>query len=408
MHHVPLAMPSRDRKGAVFCATVFLLGLPFTGSLFAAGPPRVYVLDGKTLQQHRADPQLAAAAREAARKVMTRGPFSVTEKPRLLPGGDKRDYMSQAPYWWPDPGKPNGLPYLRKDGERNPEITQLPDHTNMDHVSTDAQALALAWYFTGDEQYAARAALVLRTWFLNPATRMNPNLNFAQGIPGINDGRGTGIIESRGLTSVVDAVGLLAGSKSWTEADQRGMEQWFANFVQWLQQSRNGKDEARAANNHGTFYDLQVADFALFANQESLARKVLEESRDKRIAAQIEPDGRQPLETDRTRGISYSVMNLNGLILLATVGEKVGVDFWDYRTKDGRGIRKALDWLMPYAGGEKKWPYEQIEPYNPADMVPALLRAAAHYPDPRYLDLARKNENAADVPTLLLGLQAEK
>jgi hypothetical protein len=389
--------------GKTFLLIALLSSVPH-----AAGLPRVFVLDAKTLQEHRTDSSLAAAARAAAAKVITRGPFSVIEKTSIPPSGDKHDYMSQAPYFWPDPGKPNGRPYMRKDGERNPEINGITDHSNMDRVASDSQTLALAWFFTGDEQFAARATLLLRTWFLDAATRMNPNLNFGQGIPGVNDGRGIGIIETRGLTSAVDAVGLLAGSKSWTEADQKGMEQWFAQFFKWLQESKNGRDESKEANNHGTFYDLQIADFALFTHQDELAKKTLTESRAKRIAAQIEPDGRQPKETDRTRGISYSVMNLNGLMLLATVGERVGVDFWSYRTRDGRGIRKALDWLLPYASGEKKWPYAQIEAYNPSDLTPALLRAAAHYRDGNYLERVKPEDAGKDVPAILLRLAAEK
>jgi len=138
-----------------------------------------------------------------------------------------------------------------------------------------------------------------------------------------------------------------------------------------------------------------------------MAKSVLMASKTKRIAAQIEPDGRQPLETDRTRGISYSVMNLNGLFLLATLGDRVGVDFWNYRTKEGRSIRKALDWVIPYSTGEKKWPYAQIESYNSSDLVPALLRAAAHYRDGNYLARV-KAEDAKDIPTMLLRLAAEK
>jgi hypothetical protein len=387
---------------------MLLLCLLLTGALHAADTPRIFILDAKILQQHRSDADLAAAARAAAEKVITRGPFSVMQKTRVPPSGDKHDYMSQAPYFWPDPEKPNGRPYLRKDGERNPEINGITDHSNMDHVASDSQTLALAWYFTGDEQYAARAALLLRTWFLDAATRMNPNLNFGQGIPGVNDGRGIGIIETRGLTSAVDAAGLLAGSKNWTDADQRGMEQWFGAFLKWLQVSNNGKDEAKAENNHGTFYDLQLADFALFARQDALAKNVLMESRAKRIAAQIEPDGRQPKETDRTRGISYSVMNLNGLMLLATLGDRVGVDFWGYATKDSRSIRKALDWVVPYSTGAKKWPYAQIETYNSSDLAPALLRAAAHYPDGNYLALVKPEDAIRDIPSMLLRWAAVK
>jgi hypothetical protein len=380
----------------------FYFGCFLTFSLCAAGLPRVLLLDGKTLQSQKSNPDLIAAARTAADKAMTRGLYSVTTKSRVPPSGDKHDYMSQAPYFWPDPSKPDGRPYLRKDGERNPEINQLTDHANMDHVAADSQAMAMAWYFTGDEKYAARAAVVLRAWFLDEATHMNPNLDFGQGIPGVNDGRGIGIIETRGLTSVVDAVGLLAGSKSWTEPDQKGMERWFSSFLKWLQDSKNGRDEAKSENNHGTFYDLQLADFALFTHQDALAKRVLTDSRAKRIAAQIEPDGRQPKETDRTRGISYSVMNLDGLMLLATLGDRVGVDFWGYQTKDGRSIRKALDWLVPYANGEKKWPYQQIENYSPAEFVTCLFRAATHYERARYLAQVKPEDSVKDVPSMLL------
>jgi hypothetical protein len=378
------------------------LTIVLLGCLKAAELPRVFVLDGKVLNEHRSDADLIAAAREAAGKAMSRGPYSVMQKTKLPPSGDKHDYMSQAPYFWPDPSKPKGLPYLRKDGQRNPEIAQLPDHTNMDRVAGDSEALALAWYFSGDEKYAARAALVLRTWFLDEATRMNPNLNFGQAIPGVNDGRGIGIIESRGLTKVVDAVGLLAGSKSWTEADQKGMEQWFGGFLKWLQESKNGREEAKEANNHGTFYDVQVADFALFTGQDALAKRALTEARAKRIAAQIEPDGRQPLETARTRGISYSTMNLDGLTLLATLGERVGVDFWDYRTDDGRSVGRALAWLAPYASGEKPWPYRQIDAYDRAEFTICLLRAAAHDRGAPYLTPAMLAEAGKDVPAMLL------
>jgi len=374
--------------------------------------PRVFLLDAKILAAQKqqfvkmgAKAPLAAAAMHAADQAMKEGPFSVMQKDMTPPTGDKHDYMSLAPYFWPDPKSPNGLPYIRRDGERNPEISKIPDHGNMGRLGRDARALALAYYLTGNESYASRAALLLRTWFLDPATRMNPNLEFAQGIPGINHGRPTGVLESQDLTYVVDAIGLLAGSKNWSARDQKEMEAWFRSYIKWLQESPNGMGERNAKNNHGTYYDIQLADFALFLGNQELARQVIQESESKRIASQVEPDGSQPLELARTRAFSYSVMNLRGLMALAQLGQPLDVDLWAFKTADGRSIRKALDFLAPFAAGQKKWEYKQITGLNPTELSPLLLRAAAYYHEPKYDQLARKLESSSDSVDILL-LQA--
>src|SRR5438270_5098087 len=229
-------------------------------------PPRVFLVDARRLAGARRNVLAGDRAFDAAlkkleadaKKALAAGTFSVTSKAATPPSGDKHDYMSQAPYFWPNPKTPGGLPYVRRDGERNPEINKITDHHTLDQMEEAVETLALAYYFRGDEAYAAKAAQLLRAWFLDPATRMNPNLQYAQYIPGVNTGRGIGLIETRGLTRVVDAVGLLEGSKSLTEADRRGVADWFANCRQWMQESKNGRDEAAAQNNHGTYYDLQV------------------------------------------------------------------------------------------------------------------------------------------------------
>ena len=214
-----------------------------------------------------------------AQKAMSSGPFSVVTKGATPPSGDKHDYLSQAPYFWPNPKTANGLPYVSRDGERNPEINQITDHHSLDQLESSVETLALAYYFKGDEAYAAKAVSLLRAFFLDSATRMNPNLQYAQFIPGVNTGRGIGLIETRGLTSVVDAIGLLSGSKALTENDQRGLQDWFGKFLQWMLESKNGHDEAAAKNNHGSYYDVQVASFALFVGKKELAVQVLRDAR---------------------------------------------------------------------------------------------------------------------------------
>ena len=334
-------------------------------------------------------PALAKLERDA-QKALTAGPFSVTTKTVTPPSGDKHDYMSQAPYFWPDPKSANGLPYIRRDGERNPEIDKINNHHVKDQMEAAVETLALAYHFKRDEIYAEKAAQLLRTFFLDPATRMNPNLQYAQGIPGINTGRGIGLIETRGLTRVVDAIGLLRGSKAWTATDQKGMEEWYGKFLQWMLESENGRDEAAAKNNHGTYYDVQVVSFALFLGKKDLAKSVLEAAKKKRIAVQIEPDGRQPLELVRTKAWSYSIGNLDGLMQLARLGESLDVDLWNYETADGRSIRKALDFLAPFAVVEKKWTYQQLGEWPPQMLFPLIRRASAHYKDERFRALLAK------------------
>ena len=339
---------------------------------------------------------------------MHAGPFSVMEKKQTPPSGDKHDYMSMGPYWWPNPSTPNGLPYVRRDGETNPEIASIPDQSNLVHMGNAVHALALGYYLTGDEQYASRAVLLLRTWFLDPATRMNPNLNYGQAIPGITVGRGIGLVSLRDLPLVLDGITLLSQSPSLTQADREGLRSWFNSYLDWLQNSHNGRDEAAAKNNHGSWYDQQLAGIALFLGDTTLARNVIETAETKRIAYQIRADGREPLELARTKSFSYSAFNLTALMCLAQEGQRAGVDLWDYRAPDGGSIRADLNFLLPYAAGEKKWTYESLNGVEAGGLVEPLLLAAIHYHSSDYLRDAEKFEKQPRLDVLLLQQYAQE
>ena len=321
---------------------------------------------------------------KSANQALVQGPFSVMEKSVVPPSGDKHDYMSQGPYWWPDPSKPDGLPYIRRDGEVNPEREQLTDRSNLNAVMRNSEILSKAWILTADEKYAAKAAELIRVWFLNAETRMNPNLNFGQGIPGRTKGRGIGIIETRMLAMVMDAATLIRSSKSWTDKDEAELKAWCRDYLDWLLHSSHGKDEVQTKNNHGTWYDVQTAALAIYTDQPVIARELFEKAKGRRLDAHILPDGSQPQELARTRSWDYSCMNLWGLFLAARLAKHVEVDLWQYPTAKDSQLKKALDYLLPFALGKKSWLHEQIRSFDPTNLIPHLQVANRVFPEQGY------------------------
>ncbi len=347
-----------------------------------ATKPATFLLDADRLAASKAALKNGDSALQAALKsllsqadnLLSKPAHSVMEKSKTPSSGTKHDYLSVGPYWWPDPNKPDGLPYIRKDGQVNPERHAIEDEGYLKDLCAYVQTLAVAYYFSDDEKYARKAAELLRVWFLNADTRMNPNLNFGQAIPGITEGRGIGLIDTAGLAKLVDAVQLLQGSKAWAESDQLALQGWFRQFLTWMKTSPLGKDEEKAHNNHGTYYDMQTVAFALFLGDKPMAKQMLEQQTKARIQSQLKPDGSQPDELARTKSWNYSLMNLRGFMALARMGEQVGVNLWQYETPDGKSLKKAYQWMQPYANGQP-WTYQQIEPIHYEDFTPVRLLA---------------------------------
>jgi hypothetical protein len=364
--------------------------------------PSLFVLDGQELAATRElaragqEPYAAAVAslRGQADGLLTQGPWSVMDKAEAPPSGDKHDYMSQSPYWWRNPATVDGLPYVEHDGKWNPEADKL-DRQTFGTVCYAADLLAQAWFFTGDERYAARAALILRTWFLDPATRMNPHLNYAQRVPGICDGTFWGIIDSHSLTPLPDAIALLRGSKAWTADDQQGMEAWLGQYLDWLLTSVPGQAEGAARNNHGTWYDVQVVGLARFCGRDDVARRALERSLE-RMDYQFEADGRQPHELRRTKPLGYCVFNLRAWFDLACLAGPLGVDLWSYEAGEGETLRTVLDWVLPYLLGHEQLPAPDIVALDPGQTALLLRRAAQVWPDGGYEERLAGMGTAAD------------
>ncbi|MES2005212.1 MAG: alginate lyase family protein [Bacteroidota bacterium] len=379
-----------------FIALFLLTGIMVSAA--NAQQPEVYLFDANRIASiqvslKKGDVEIVKSVNwllNEADKILLLKPGSVMDKVFSPPSGNQHDYMSLAPYFWPDLTKPDSLPYIRKDGQRNPMINKITDKKNLVDLGRNTHLLGLAYAITGKEIYATKAADYLKTWFVAPATKMNPNLTYAQAVLGVNDGRGIGIIETVSLSNVVDAMGLLQKSKALSITDTQTITAWFDQYLNWMLTSKNGTDERHAKNNHGIWYDMQVLSFSLFLHKNEFARHYCD-SILKRIPVQVEPDGRLPLELERTTALGYSTFCLEAWFKTAILASRLGVDIWHYQTADGRGLQKALDWLIPFATGEKKWGYEQIKEYTEVDkMYFLLMQASLRYHSAGYKTTAQK------------------
>jgi hypothetical protein len=349
-----------------------------------ATAPATVVLDGKKLAASKQ--QLAAGSSPLAGQLaalvaladeaLTAGPWSVMDKTTTPPSGDKHDYISLARYYWPSPGSANGCPYVHKDGETNPDTSSNKyDHASRHHAMDALYELALAWYFTGQQRYADRAELVARHWFLDPATALNPNINFGEIVP-CEAAHDTGVLNwTEMLGQALDAIAILdGGAPGWTQADQTAMHAWMAAMLKWLQTSALGKSEGSATNNHGTWYDVGEAALEVYLGQTDAAKALVMGSEANRIAKQIAADGAQAQELARTNSWGYSNWNAEGFCRLAETASHVGVDLWSY---GGGSIVKAIDYLIPTAEkGKASWTHQQISPLDPTWAI-SLIHAAA-------------------------------
>lgn len=356
--------------------------------------PKTMVWDGPHLASLQADVaktnpryrEVLKRLRKNAEIARKRGPYSVVDKHEVAPSGDKHDYLSYARYWWPNPETRDGMPYIRRDGKTNNDLLNKGDRETIGKLYDDVETLALAGYLLNDDRSSKHAALLLRTWFLDPATKMNPNLRYGQAIPGRNDGRGSGIIDTRHFIRVCDSVALLNETDAWSDADQAALVAWMKQYLDWLRNDPQGKDESNETNNHGSWYDAQVAAIATFVGERETARQIVKEAKSKRIATCIEPNGEQPAELERTKGLHYSIFSLSAMSVIARIGEQLDEDLWNYETDDGRSLRRGLDFVLPYMTGQREWPHKQIEEVSisPSD-VGLFYLSARRYRDKKYL-----------------------
>ncbi len=338
-----------------------------------------------------------------ADKALSRKIDPVVNKTLLPASGDKHDYYSFGPYWWPNPDTKDGLPYIRKDGQYNMDTkTSATDKQRMITFAKDVKVLGLAYYFTEKEDYANKAIEQLKAWFIDPNTRMNPNMNHAQAIPGIIDGRGIGIIDSRLLIGVVDSVELIKPQLS--ERDYSEIVAWFKDFNDWLITSHNGFEEDNWHNNHGTWFDAQVVAFSIFTKQPELAKKRLKVTQMRRIGGHFNSEGHQHAELERTRPWHYSNFNLEAYNLLGHYGDLVGVDVWNYEV-DKHSLKNGYKYIAKYVVSPNDWPYKELKGMDKNIAYENILYANKAYNDESInkalIDLKESKDNHKKIINLL-------
>jgi len=292
---------------------------------------------------------------KAANAYLTEQPITVTASHATRSPGGPHDYFSQGDYWWPNP-KDSNAPYIQRDGETNPE--NFEEHrTAMRRLSVQVPALVAAYVLTRDERYARHAALHLRAWFVTPATRMNPNLEYSQTVIGMKALRGIGIIDTLHLVEVARAAGFLQHSKALPPKEYAAVQGWFAEYLTWLTTSPRGLSEQSQKNNHGACWVLQVTAFSGFTGNTQQIAFCRDRFKTVLVPNQIAPDGSLPLELRRTKPYSYSIFCLDVLADLCQLLSTPADNLWEFKGPNGAGIHEAIAFLYPYLKDKNKWPY---------------------------------------------------
>lgn len=277
----------------------------------------------------------------AAERYLREEPITVTASRSSRSAGGPHDFFSEGDYWWPDPQNPSG-PYIQRDGMTNPDNFVAHRRALM-RLSVQVPALAAAWKITKDRRFASHTAKHLRAWFVDEATRMNPNLQYSQAIHGRVTGRGTGIIDTIHLVEVARAIELLP------QADD--VKPWFAEYLRWMTTHQYGIDERDTKNNHATCWVTQVAAFAHLTGDRTLMQFAADRYKTVIVPGQVAKDGSFPEELRRTKPYGYSLFNLDAMAATCQI-----LNLWSFELPDGRGIRKAVAYMEPYIRGKRKWP----------------------------------------------------
>jgi hypothetical protein len=329
-----------------------------------------------------------------AKAALKLKPPAITDHFSTNSAGGPHDFFSQADYEWPNPATPNGLPYVGRDGESNPNV--FSDHRMaMRNMKDAVAALAAAYLLTGDDKYPRKAAKFIRVFFLDKKTRMNPNLQYAQAVLGAQTGNAYGVIDTLHLAELAVAVPFLEKSPAFDPAVDAGLKKWFGDYIEWITTATNGVKEMNNKNNHSIACFVQLAAFAKFTGNEQVLEMSRQRFKEVLFPGQMTNNGSFPLELKRTKPYGYSIFQADNLAILCGLLSTTNEDLWKFTLPDGRTPKNAMNFIFPYLADKNQW----LADGRGKDVMhwddwpvrqPCLIFAYAEFGDQKYFDLWNK------------------
>ncbi|RFS15153.1 alginate lyase family protein [Emticicia sp. C21] len=325
--------------------------------------------------------------------AMKQAPVTVTASSSIRSQGTIHDFYSEGDYWWPDPANPDG-PYIQKDGLTNPD-NFVAHRLAVIRFSKIIGSLASAYVLTNNPQYVAQASKHLEAWFVNPATRMNPSLLYAQAITRKVSGRGIGIIDTIHLMEVAQGIIKMEKAANIDKKLLADIKNWFAEYLNWLTTHPYGKEEMEAKNNHGTCWVMQVASFAKLTNNQNLLEFCRNRYKTVLLPRQMAANGSFPLELGRTKPYGYSLFNLDAMVMICQILSTEQDNLWEFSTPEGQTIKKGIEFMYPYVADKSKWSFKQDVMYwNDWPVAqPFLVFGAANFQQNNWLQTWKSLEH---------------
>jgi hypothetical protein len=339
-----------------------------------------------------------------AAKCVGAEPITVTATRCERSAGGLHDFFSEGDYWWPDPKNPEG-PYIQKDGLSNPGNFTAHREAMM-RLSEIVGTLASAYVVTKEDKYVREGVKHLRAWFVDEQTKMNPHLLYGQAIKGKATGRSTGVIDTIHLVEVARGARVMRGSPAFPAKEFEEVRNWFRAYLDWLTTHPYGTEERKAKNNHAVCWAMQTAAFAQLTGNEALLATIREQFKMVFVKEQMAVDGSFPAELKRTKPYGYSLFVIDAMAGIAQIASTHSDDLWTFALPDGRGMRKAMEFIFPYVEDKSKWKWNHDVLYWDEWPVrqPSLLFAGLRFEKPEYLMVWQRLKADPETPEVVRNL----